>query len=96
MGAAGVETQLAVSGVAVGGIGYHGAAVGRGATGEEKIGAGLAGLGLPAQDKEQQGCGEDSFHDVYVDDMLVCICRTKSGVRACARCVRVCKDTLFF
>jgi hypothetical protein len=42
MGAAGMVAQLAVAGVAVGGIGDHGTAVGCGSPREEEIGAGVA------------------------------------------------------
>ena len=58
MGAAGVEAQLSVAGVAVGGVGDHGAAVGSGPPAEEEIGACATCRGCGGSERKQQKCNK--------------------------------------
>ena len=58
MGAAGVEAQLSVAGVAVGGVGDHGAAVGSGPPAEEEIGACAPCRGCGGSERKQQKCNK--------------------------------------
>ena len=87
MGAAGVEAQLAVAGVGVGGIGDHGAAVGCAAAGDEDIGAGMA---LPHGEGKQQQGKEGSFGVHGVKRLI------NNDFGGAQKTAPRCKDTFFF
>ena len=59
--------EYTISGVAVSGVGNHGAAVLGGAFGEEEIGAGVGGAVGRQHCQQHEGCGEESgfLHGVW-------------------------------